>query len=160
VINGWDAVNAVDKTSFYVGGTFNTPVTTLKVGVGYDYVILGPNTLGGTPESSGYQNATGLYLNWQATEKLAFNTRAEYASQSRYLGGTGAGAGIANEAVEFTESAQYDLWKNVVSRLEFRWDRSLSSLSSPGGSFGTGAAGPPASRANAFLLAANIIYKF
>jgi hypothetical protein len=163
VTSGWDAINGVDKTSLYVGATFNTPISTLKLGLAHDYVLLGPiapdTALGGTTgaQSSGYQQASGIYLNWQATEKLSFNTRAEYFTQSGYLVGTGAGAGdgLPSQAVELTETVQYQLWKNVISRLEFRWDHALSDTPA----FGGQTLGTP-TLDNAFLVAANIIYKF
>ena len=139
------------------------PISTLKVGVGHDYVLLGPiaptTPLGAMTgaEPSGYQHASGIYLNWQATEKLAFNTRGEYFCQSGYLVGTGAGAGdgLPREAVEVTETVQYQLWKNVISRLEFQWDHALSDTPAFGGQT-PGAA----TRDNAFLLAVNIVFKF
>ncbi len=89
--SGWDAINGVDKTSFYAGSTFNTPISTLKFGLAFDYALLGPNAINATvgAVNSGYQWAGGGYINWQATEKLSFNTRAEYFSQSTYLVGTG-----------------------------------------------------------------------
>ena len=148
VISGWDVVNEADKTSFYVGGTFNTPVTNLKIGVSYDYAMIGRNTMGSavTPVSSAYQNATGVYLLYQATEKLSFNTRGEYFSQSSYL----AGNGMPASGFEVTETVQYDLWKNVISRLEFRWDHDAQD----GGSFTS------SKQDNAYLVAANLIYKF
>ncbi len=161
-INGYDAVNGVIKTSLYVGGTLNTPITGVKVGAAYDYVMLGPNTLGpaGAAESSGYQYAVGGYLVWQATEKLSFNSRGEYFAQSGYLAadnpapGTfatfpGPGFGLPRKAIELTQTVQYDLWKNVLARVEFRWDHAADS-SDP---FSNGLD-------NAYLLAANIIYKF
>ena len=146
VVSGWDAMNLVDKTSFYAGATLNTPITNVKVGVGYDYAALGDNTISGTHKDSGYQNATGVYLLWQATDKLSFNTRGEYFSQSGYL----AAGGWPRSAFEVTETIQYDLWKNVVSRVEFRWDHDQS---------GTQAFTTPGSN-NAYLIAANLIYKF
>ena len=64
VINGYDAVTTqAIKTSFYVGGTFKTPIKTLSVGLAYDYMALDHNTTTdpGTgdlvPHNSGYQNA-------------------------------------------------------------------------------------------------------
>jgi hypothetical protein len=61
---------------------------------------------------SGYQYAGRLYLLWQATEKLSFNTWADYFSQSGYL----ASAGLPGASFALTESVQYDLWKNVLTR--------------------------------------------
>ena len=154
----------MDKTSLYVGATVNTPISSLKAGVAYDYVFLGPNTIGGPAESSGYQNVIGLYLNWQATEKLAFNTRGEYFSQSGYMAsgalealasGLVPGDLTARSAFELTETIQYDLWKNVIARGEFRWDHAADANAPfDGTSAGTG------TRDNAFLLAANVIFKF
>jgi hypothetical protein len=157
IINGYDAVTAQGtKTSWYVGGTFKTPFKPLSVGLAYDYVNLYENTtfdVLGTPirHSSGYQSAAALYLLWQLTDKLSFNTRADYLSQSGYL----ASPGMPKEALALTATLQYDLWKNVISRLEFRWDHSLSN----GDPYGGTVSGLP-SEDNAWLLAANVIYKF
>jgi hypothetical protein len=151
-INGFDAGTTADKTSLYVGGTFNTPIPTVKVGAAYDYVMLGPNQFGAVQHSSGYQGAFGLYFSWQATEKLGLYTRGEYFAESGYLAAAGI-AGAAASAFEVTETLQYDLWKNVLARLEFRWDHAEH-----GNGFG-GTAAVPAGN-NAFLLAANFVYKF
>ena len=160
VISGYDAVTAHgNKTSLYVGGSFKTPLKNLSVGLAYDYAALAnnfttdPDTGEPTvPHASGYQNAGAAYLLWQATEKLTFNTRAEYFSQSSYL----AGSGMPSKVFEVTETVQYDLWKNVISRLEFRWDHSLNGSDAYGGT----ASNPGPSLKNAFLVAANLIYKF
>jgi hypothetical protein len=154
VINGYDAVNVVDKTSLYIGGTFNTPITNVKVGAAYDYAMLGPNNIGGGFNQSGYQGAFGLYVSWQATPKLSLYTRGEYFTESGYLAGLGT-AGAAGSAFELTQTVQYDLWKNVLARFEFRWDHAEH-----GSGFGGVAPGDIPTSENAFLLAANIIYKF
>jgi hypothetical protein len=159
-INGYDAVNAVDKTSLYIGGTFNTPISNVKVGAAYDYVMLGPNTIGeaaGAAPRPGYQQAVGLYLSWQAMEKLGFYSRGEYFSQSGYLASTSnpGVVGPAGSAFEITETVQYDLWKNVLARVEFRWDHTEH-----GDAFGGAGAGAVPDKANTFLLAANFVYKF
>ena len=157
VINGFDAgASQATKTSFYVGGTMKTPLKCLSVGIAYDYVALAnANTLDENGDTvihnSGYQNASALYLLWQATEKLTFNTRGEYFSQSQYL----VSSGMPSQAFAVTETVQYDLWKNVISRLEFRWDHSASGQDAYGGT----QPGSPSLK-NAFLVAANLIYKF
>jgi hypothetical protein len=155
VINGYDAANLTDKTSWYVGGTFKTPCKCLTVGLSYDYVNLANKTIG--VPSAGYQSAADAYLLVQATDKLSFNTRVEYFSQSQYLAATDGISGMAEEAFALTETVQYDLWKNVISRLEFRWDHSLDGVAAYGGS---SVANPGPSLKNAFLVAANIVYKF
>ena len=159
VINGWDAVNGVVKTSYYIGGTVNTPINNLKAGAAFDYVTLGPNNLGfdyGTgaalAEDSGYQYAIGLYASFQATEKLSLYARGEYFKQSGYLQFNSVNpnySGMANGAFELTGTVQYDLWKNVLARVEFRWDH--AEHNDPyGGTAGTAALGvggaPPVPR--------------
>ncbi len=159
VVNGYDAVTSQGiKTSFYMGGSVKTPLKCLSVGFAYDYVALANNittdpvTGALVPHSSGYQDATALYLLWQATDKLTFNTRADYLSQSEYL----ASSGMPSKAFGLTETVQYDLWKNVISRLEFRWDHSANGQDAYGGT----TAGSAPTLKNTFLVAANVIYKF
>jgi hypothetical protein len=158
VINGFDAVVTQGiKTSFYVGGTAKTPLKCLSIGFAYDYVATAnsittdPDTGDTIDHSSGYQNATALYLLWQATDKLTFNTRADYLSQSEFL----TSPGMPRKALALTETVQYDLWKNVVSRVEFRWDHSACGEDAYNGT----TVGTP-SRRNTYLVAANLIYKF
>jgi hypothetical protein len=140
-------VAGVTETSFYAGATIKTPLKALSVGMAFDYECLGPNRVAGVINNSGYQYAGGLYLLFQATEKLSLNLRGEYLNQSSYLATTG----LPSEALEVTASIQYDLWKNVLTRAEFRWDHALN---------GSDPWGAAPSLDNAYLLALNIIYKF
>jgi hypothetical protein len=149
---GLGPVPGVTETSFYAGGTIKTPLKWLSVGVAFDYECLGPNrvqTFAGIPvvNNSGYQMAAAGYLAIQATEKLGINLRADFLNQSAYLGTTG----LPSQAFAATASIQYDLWKNVLTRLEFRWDHALND---------SGPWGPVPSLDNAYVLAMNIIYKF
>lgn len=157
IINGYDpaiggaagtAGNGFDETSFYIGATVNTPVTGLKAGVCYDYAALETQPIGG-PDTTGYANAVGGYISFQATEKLSFYGRGEYAS-STYAATFG-----ARKVCELTATAQYDLWKNVLSRLEFRWDHSATGSPAYGGT----TAGSP-TLDNSYILLADIAYKF
>ena len=164
IISGYDAGNDVIKTSWYIGGTINTPITGVKLGFAYDYVNLAKNMIGGNLHNSGYQNAVGVYLSWQATEKLSLNTRGEYFSQSGYLADDALqrlSLGMASSAFEVTQTVQYDLWKNVLARVEFRWDHAEHG-NAYGGVTPDAVAGTPAAAAadNAFILAANLVYKF
>lgn len=79
---------------------------------------------------------------------LSFNTRADYFSQSSYL----ASAGLPGSSFALTESVQYDLWKNVVTRAEFRWDHACNGTDP----WGTATGGLE----NEFMLALNVIYTF
>jgi hypothetical protein len=51
---------------------------------------------------------------------------------------------------------QYEVWKNVVSRLEFRWDHAADS-SAP---FGGVAATDAGTKKNSYILVGQVAYKF
>ena len=129
-----------NETHYYVGGTMNTPVSGLKFGAAFDYIDV--------HNAHGDIYSLGAYAAFQATEKLSFYGRAEYARQR---GDFLLLAPLPERAIELTATAQYDLWKNVLSRLEFRWDRSVS---------GTGVWGDSGTLKNECELIANVVYKF
>ncbi len=149
--------NSVRETSFYAGANLNTPLSQLKLGASVDYADV-HNASSIEDGGDGTTWAWDLYATWQMTEKLALNLRGEYV----YLNGEPLDFGSvdiseiagANHIEAVTATAQYDLWKNVLSRIEFRWDHIEH-----GDAFGGSVPGEP-NRANAFLLAANLIYKF
>jgi len=150
IVNGYNALVAnggAVETSFYAGGNIKTPLKFLTVGVAFDYACLGPNRANVVLNNSGYQYAGALYLLVQATEKLSFNARADYLNQSSYLATTG----LPGQSLALTATVQYDLWKNVITRAEFRWDHALN---------GSDPWGPAPSLDNAYMLALNIIYRF
>lgn len=163
-VNGYNAGSVWDQTSWYAGFTMNTPVKGWRVGGSYDY-------LGTTSEFTGddnYANALALYSSISLTEKLSFHARGEYAWTDTGLLGTGVvGPGGNSEVFALTGTIQYDLWKNVLSRLEIRWDHQAGDgdMAGYGGLLvpvgGGGAGGAPAGgKRNAVLIAANIIYNF
>jgi hypothetical protein len=147
VINGYNAggLNGpADQTSWYIGATLATPVTGLKVGASYDYLGISDQSL----SDAAWANATAIYASYQLTEKMILYARGEYAS-------TDTPALLAAEqVVAVTTTLQYDLWKNVLSRLEFRWDHATDGTEPYGGETTAGG------KDNSFILAANIIYKF
>lgn len=157
VINGFNSASpatgggAADQTSFYVGSTLNTPVKALKLGVAYDYAGASKQAI----TTSGYANAVSLYATFQASEKLSLNGRAEYFSQSK----ANTFVGLPGQVFAYTATVQYDLWKNVLSRLEVRWDHQADGT---GHAYGTsnGADFLGGSRRNAYEVIANVIYKF
>jgi len=180
-INGFDGFAGETSQNFYVGTTMNTPMSELKVGASYDYFLSRQGYV--TPVYGAAQvtvqqswaNALDFYTTYQATDKLSFNSRAEYFWQSDLTGPVGAGgAGGANKILAFTETIEYDLWKNVMSRLEFRWDHQAGAPEgglTPGnyngvfGGYGQVGAGAPANgvagaKHNSYQVIANIIYKF
>ena len=154
----------------YVGATLATPVAGLRLGAAFDYLgSEGQNNAwltsdpAGTPtpadlrfEVNAY--APALYLSYQATDKLSLHARGEYFQGDIQARSTVLGFDQSSSLRlwAFTATAQYDLWKNVLSRLEFRWDHTEHGDAFGGVDPVTG--GP--NRANAFMLAANVIYKF
>ncbi len=143
-ISGADtAQTPQSREHFYAGLTLATPVAGLKVGASADYSHLRHDT-------AGIENAYAyaLYASFQATEKLSLHGRADYgALQSATAAVPG---NPRTDATALTLTAQYDLWKNVISRAELRWDHNDNALYNVNG-------GPVK---NTYLAALNIIYKF
>ena len=157
------ATSGTTETSLYAGGTIKTPLKALSVGVAFDYAMLGPNNYDtlGLPHSSGYQYAGALYLLFQATEKLSFNTRIDYLGQSSYMGPQSIGGFVTpgvdsfpGQSFAVTETVEYDLWKNVIARGEFRWDHACDGSQPWGGN------AIQSTLNNEYMVALNIIYKF
>ncbi len=157
---GPNAVGPEHVDQLYAGGTMPLPVTGLSLGVAYDYTSsINQFIAGGADVEGGYANATALYILWQATSKLKVNTRLDYTSATR---GWYYAANTANTTPSgpdrlgsLTVTGDYSLWKNVDSRVEFRWDRALDGTHPFGGTV----AGEPDNK-NAVSLALNIIYMF
>jgi hypothetical protein len=146
--------NAPHIDQIYVGGTLPLPVTGLSLGFAYDYTSDVMDTKGT------YANATALYVMYQATEKLKLNTRLDYTSATGGYyyenGGSATTVHSGNDQLgSLTFTADYSLWKNVVSRAELRWDHSFDGT----GPFGGVVAGVPHDK-NAVSLALNIVYLF
>lgn len=141
--------------SYYVGATIATPVTGLRLGASFDYLDV--HTL-----NSGETWSVAGYASYQATEKLSFHARGEYlrdrGQQKFFTTDSTEPTASTNpdRVVALTATVQYDLWKNVISRLELRWDHSASGQKTWGGTDTSS----DASRRNEWMLAANVIYKF
>ncbi len=146
----------------YVGGTIATPVTGLRLGAAWDLLNIDTTphsgAFSGTKDKADIWTLAG-YASFQATEKLSLHGRFEYATGDIDEGFAGLALGNLGRENSFygaTATAQYDLWKNVLSRVEFRWDHVEHGMA-------FGAADPNSgapTRSNAYMLAANIIYKF
>ena len=150
VVNGL-AGNIADNTWIYVGGTMNTPIESLKLGAAFD-AVYGDNV--GTV-SQGYAYAIAGYAMFQATEKMKLSARVDYAKGSngsfRYFANAGE-SNPQNKLLGLTTTLDYSLWENVITRLEFRFDRDLTDQHQNG---------PFASDDNNnYLLALNVIYRF
>jgi hypothetical protein len=151
VVSG-NATGANDaNTSWYVGTTIPTPCSALKFGASFDYLTAYEHN-----GWNGYGNpwALAFYANYQATEKLSFNGRAEWAKN--YLDIYYPTAGLPNEqnAVALTGTIQYDLWANVLTRLEIRWDHASHDV------YGGNVSGGGGYVENAILVALQAVYKF
>ena len=161
IVDGYNSQIGNDVTSYYLGGTLNTGIKDLKLGASWDYAHAHDNSFGPT----GYAQAVAVYASVKASEKLSFHVRGEWfditdgAASDSARGQTSVG-GVPSEAFALTGTIQYDLWANVLSRLEIRWDHSLAEGQPFGGS-STGSDGSTgSSKKNEVLIAANIIYKF
>ncbi len=138
------------RTWLYAGATIPTPATALKVGWAFDYV----DSHNGNKLNPADDNVwvAGVYANFQANEKLSFNARGEY------IDGTGGGGGLGGHTgEELTGTVQYQMWANVLSRLELRWDR--TGVNAFDNTMAGGVLVGPVHR-NEFLLALNLIYQF
>ena len=150
------AAGAPDITLIYVGATIPTPWETVKVGASWDH--LQRNNLSDADSFALYTSVS--------VDKLKINTRVEYFDNGggavalggpAYVPATAVGASSGNgkaEVVAGTLTLDYALWANVITRLEYRYDRDLShGRNLPGGPGTTG-------YNSAQLLALNVIYKF
>jgi hypothetical protein len=148
-----------NEANYYLGATVNTPITNLKAGVAFDYLDV--------YALSGATWTVGGYLSYQATEKLSLYGRIEYlddyGAQKVFVatGDDGTGTLVTyntapNQTLALTGTMQYDLWKNVISRLELRWDHAMSD-----GCWGTpNTTTLQGNQKNELVFLANFAYKF
>jgi hypothetical protein len=111
VVDGGQDFGLDDTINLYAGASISTPIEGLTVGASYDYLAngMGPDT---------YGNAFAGYVSYQITEQFKANFRGEYANSSGFYF-----YGMDDEQLwGATVTLDYALWKNVISRVEFRWD--------------------------------------
>jgi hypothetical protein len=164
ILNGFDSAYGDNSTHYYVGGTLATPLEGFRLGAAYDY-----KDVHDSDGSTGYAWAAAGYLSFQMTEKLSLHGRGEYFASGGPIGAqTGlntAGTtvtypvGMASKMFSATATLQYDLWKNVMTRLEFRWDHAADGSQPFGGEDPVDLADGWGKKNN-YMLAANVIYKF
>jgi hypothetical protein len=150
VVNGYNnsALGSgvgLPQLNAYAGTTIATPLKELRLGAAFDVADFHSSGIGAEAWT------VAGYASFQATEKLSLHARGEYVNARVDTPVSG-----HEDIVAFTGTVQYDLWKNVLTRLEFRWDRSVAGPPI----FGGDTPGLPASLRNAFMLAGNIVYKF
>ena len=139
-VNGDANGSKNDPTLLYVGVSLATPIKELTLGASAD--LLFNAGVGG----QSYANAYAFYTGYQITEKLKANNRFEYAT-------SGYGAFLPGRAedkmIGETFTLDYALWANVLTRGEFRWDRSVD-----------GGANPFDGQKNDLSLTASVVYTF
>jgi hypothetical protein len=142
-VNGDANGSKNDPTLLYVGVSLATPIKELSLGASADLLFNG----GGTGAlGNSYANAYAFYTGYQITEKLKANNRFEYATSGygAFLPGR-----TQDKIIGETFTLDYALWSNVLTRGEFRWDRSVD-----------GGANPFDGQKNDLSLTASIVYKF
>jgi hypothetical protein len=154
-----------DRQELYLGATINTPVTNLTFGASWDWIhhfdVVTPAF---TTVETRYVDAVAGYGSYKLTDKLTLNGRAEYANgpglAALLLADDGEAptkAGAFNKVFALTATVQYDLWANVFTRLEARWDHAADGTTPFGGSALDGGV---ANKKNEVMIAANVIYRF
>jgi hypothetical protein len=136
-----------------VGGMLPTPNSNLKLGASFDYA---------TAYGSNNPWALAGYVNFQASPKLSLNGRVEWAknylSTLGYTNPDGSALPGGQSAIAFTGTIQYDLWANVLTRLEVRWDHASHDVY---GDSLSNTSGVPTDRVeNAIMVAVQAIYRF
>lgn len=148
--------NLQNQDNFYLGATLNTPMKNLKVGGSFDYVA----HPGGIEDISPAHAYAG-YLSYQM-EKWGFHARAEYAEAfstvrlANDVNGLPADQSAFYNVFALTGTVSYDLWKNVLTRFEVRWDHATDGNNH----FGQADVNGDPQLKNSWLVAANVIYKF
>ncbi|HEY4952907.1 MAG TPA: outer membrane beta-barrel protein [Verrucomicrobiae bacterium] len=132
------------QLNWYGGATMNTPWKQLTAGIAFDYAehyLAAPVNVW----------SLGVYATYKATDKLSFSGRAEYVEGDA----VNSSSNFNPDLMELTATVEYDLWANVVSRVELRYDHVLDDLNSVGDALGSDIA-----FRTSVGLYANIIYKF
>jgi len=150
--NGGAAVNPLfgpigvtkDINNYYAGATLNTPVEGLQFGAAWDY-LEDAAVFGTRKHSDAY--AVAAYLSY-GKDKWKANLRADYTQAS---GGWYYATPHTDrdELAALTGTVEYNLWENVLTRAELRWDRAVSG-DKPFGN----------TDENAVTLTLNAVYKF
>jgi hypothetical protein len=159
----WDWIHDVD-----VAG--NVPAGTMMVPTGVEGFVPAAGLGGAATLEAHYVNAIAGYVSYKATEKLTLSGRVEWANGDAltdvlYLDNGIGGAVPETSAVKFdkvlalTGTVQYQLWDNVISRFEVRWDHAADGVDAFGGT-GSPASGIAPNAKNEVTIAANVIYKF
>ena len=156
--------NSGTVDNYYAGITMPTPWNVLKVGAAFDWVEIGNGSSASLLNPKDDQAFSGaIYANFQATDKLSFSLRGEYLEDGTgqiYNDGFGGNVSAPSPSglvkVEaLTLTTTYNLWANVLSRVELRYDHVED-----GNGFGFNSSVGAPNKSDSFLVAFNLIYKF
>jgi hypothetical protein len=107
-----------ERQNLYVGSTIPTPIDGLALGAAWDNV----QNIGSADGVDA--NIFAGYISYQATDKMSVNGRIEYLDGDAdvLFSAVGRNGAIDSEMLSLTGTVQYDLWDNVLTRAEVRWD--------------------------------------
>jgi opacity protein-like surface antigen len=135
-VNGRARTGAETIQNLYLGVGLPLPSVRWSLGLVYDARILD----GAANDDSVF----GAYLGHRLNDKLSLNLRGEIFQDGAKLFNSESGA-EQSDGHGLTATLDYNLWKNVTARLEYRWDHTDS---------------PVNGRHNAQALHLNLIYVF
>lgn len=152
---------SASHNNYYVGLTIPTPIEGLKAGFAFDYLEMDERTGVDTADTA----AVAAYISAAITEKLTLHTRLDWIKVggdgvnppgapglgADILTGPGGAFATGDEFTTLTVTADYQLWQNVISRVEARVDHDWDN---GGKHFRSG------TDTTEYTLIANVIYKF
>ena len=106
-----------EQENIYIGSTIPTPIEGLSLGAAYDGIS-------GAADADVFAG----YASYQATDKMSLHGRIEYLDGDHGVlinSFDGAGNAVDDEMLSLTGTVQYDLWENVLTRAEVRWDNQV-----------------------------------
>ena len=112
--------DAVDQVNYYVGATLPTPIEGLSLGAAWDHIEDVSGTQGDDAD------LYALYASYQATDKMSLHGRVEWLDGDHGVlisSENANGDPVDDEMLALTATVQYDLWDNVLTRAEVRWDQ-------------------------------------
>jgi hypothetical protein len=113
-------VEGDEQENIYIGSTIPTPIEGLSLGAAYD----GVSNVGGDADADIFAG----YVSYQATDKMSLHGRIEYLDGDNGVllndadGNPLITNGDDDEMLALTATVQYNLWENVLTRAELRWD--------------------------------------
>lgn len=149
--SGDDFADGGYRKSYYAGVTVPTPIEALSVGLAYDYRTAEVST-GFKTQDDDFAQTFGGYLSYQLSQQLKLNFRGEWAKGSPGTWGSGIVSANQEEFLGLTTTLDIGVWANVLTRIEFRWDQDLSGMQVFGSANDQ--------KNDAFILGANVVYKF